>query len=88
MDTDDYLSESYFLFEEGNGENRISLDGIENFIFAPIQLPDEEVISKEEMEKINNVIQQLPPRCKHVFFLAKIERLSYKKRLLIYWIYL
>ena len=49
------------------------------FIFAPIQSPDEAMISKEEMEKINNAIQQLPPKCKHVFFLAKIEGLPYKE---------
>ena len=40
--------------------------------------PDEAMISREEMEKINNAIQQLPPKCKHVFFLAKIEGLPYK----------
>lgn len=79
LDTDDYLSESYFLFEEGNGKTELSLDGIGDFIFAPIQSPDEAMISKEEMEKINNAIQQLPPKCKHVFFLAKIEGLPYKE---------
>lgn len=61
------------------GKTELSLDGIGDFIFAPIQTPDEEMISKEEMEKINNAIQQLPPKCKHVFFLAKIEGLPYKE---------
>lgn len=61
------------------GKTELSLDGIGDFIFAPIQSPDEAMISKEEMEKINNAIQQLPPKCKHVFFLAKIEGLPYKE---------
>lgn len=68
---------SYLRKETGKTE--LSLDGIGDFIFAPIQSPDEAMISKEEMEKINNAIQQLPPKCKHVFFLAKIEGLPYKE---------
>ena len=68
---------SYLRKETGKTE--LSLDGIGDFIFAPIQSPDEEMISKEEMEKINDAIQQLPPKCKHVFFLAKIEGLPYKE---------
>lgn len=68
---------SYLRKETGKTE--LSLDGIGDFVFAPIQSPDEAMISKEEMEKINNAIQQLPPKCKHVFFLAKIEGLPYKE---------
>ena len=60
------------------GKNEMSFDGIEEFVFAPVQSPDEEMISKEEMQKINNAIQQLPPKCKHVFFLAKMDGLPYK----------
>ena len=36
-----------------------------------------EIISKEEIQEINNAIEQLPAKCKHVFFLAKIEGLPY-----------
>lgn len=60
------------------GKTDLLLDDIGDFIFDPIQSPDEEMISKEEMKKINDAIQQLPPKCKHVFFLAKIEGLPYK----------
>ena len=61
------------------GKTDLLLDDIGDFIFDPIQSPDEEMISKEEMDKINDAIQQLPPKCKHVFFLAKIEGLPYKE---------
>ncbi|MDR1715823.1 MAG: RNA polymerase sigma-70 factor [Prevotella sp.] len=44
-----------------------------------LQTPDEQIISREEMEQINRIIQSLPPRCKQVFVLAKIERLPYKE---------
>lgn len=59
------------------GKNDLSFDEIENFAFEPVQSPDEEIISKEEIQEINNAIEQLPAKCKHVFFLAKIEGLPY-----------
>lgn len=61
------------------GKSELSFDEIGDFVFEPVQSPDEEMISKEEMAKINNAIQQLPPKCKHVFFLAKMEGLPYKE---------
>lgn len=78
MDTNNNLSEGSFLSEKREGKGRFIACDIGDFIFAPIQSPDEAMISREEMEKINNAIQQLPPKCKHVFFLAKIEGLPYK----------
>ena len=67
---------SYLRKEKGKAD--LLLDDIGDFIFALIQSPDEAMISREEIEKINNAIQQLPPKCKHVFFLATIEGLPYK----------
>ena len=37
------------------------------------------MISREEIAKINQAIAALPPKCKEVFVLAKIEKLPYKK---------
>lgn len=54
-------------------------DEIEDFHFSPLQSPEEELISKEEIARINKIIDGLPTRCKHVFFLAKMERFSYKE---------
>lgn len=59
------------------GKNALSFDEIDDFFFEPVQTPDEEIISKEEVAKINCAIEKLPPKCKHVFFLAKIEGLPY-----------
>lgn len=50
----------------------------EQTIPADLQTPDERLISQEEMERINSIINKLPPRCKQVFVLAKIEKLLYK----------
>ena len=35
--------------------------------------------SREEIAQINHLIQTLPPKCKMVFVLAKMERLPYKE---------
>ena len=48
-------------------------------ITGNLQTPDEEIISREEIAQINRLIQTLPPKCKMVFILAKIERLPYKE---------
>lgn len=44
-----------------------------------LQAPDERLISREEMDRINAIINKLPPRCRQVFILAKIEKLLYKE---------
>ena len=51
-----------------------SFDDIEDFIFEPVQSPAEEMISKEEMAKINDAIQQLPPKCKHEMCIRDRQR--------------
>ncbi len=58
-------------------KKNVSFDEIDQYVFEPIQSPDVEIISQEEVDRINKAIEQLPPKCKHVFFLAKIERLPY-----------
>jgi RNA polymerase sigma-70 factor (family 1) len=57
----------------------VSYELIEDFKMSPIESPDEEIINKEEIEAINKAIQKLPPKCKHVFYLAKIEKIPYKE---------
>jgi RNA polymerase sigma-70 factor (ECF subfamily) len=68
-------SVSYLRKESGNCT--VSFEDIDHFEFESLQSPDLEIISKEEMNRINNAIGKLPPKCKHVFFLAKIEKLPY-----------
>lgn len=58
----------------------VSWDEISEFTMpVALQTPDEQMISKEEMEQINGIINNLPPKCRQVFVLAKIERLPYKE---------
>jgi RNA polymerase sigma-70 factor (family 1) len=47
------------------------------FQFPIIQSPIDNIISQEECNKLQRAIDMLPPKCRHVFFLAKIEEMSY-----------
>lgn len=55
----------------------VSLDDLENFTVSPLAAPDQSLISREELDALNNAIDSLPPKCRHVFYLAKIERMPY-----------
>ena len=50
-----------------------------NALPADLQTPDEQLVSREEIARINRVINSFPPRCRQVFVLAKIEKLPYKE---------
>lgn len=76
LQTITYRKSISYLRKE-TGKTTLSFDEIEDFTFEPVQSPDEELISKEEMQEINRAIEMLPAKSKHVFFLAKIERLPY-----------
>lgn len=58
---------------------RISLEEINEYCIPSIQSPDYDLISKEEIEQINQAISLLPPKCKLVFTLAKLHGLPYKE---------
>lgn len=59
--------------------SRVSLDDIENFTVSPVAAPDSELVSREEIDALNDAIASLPPKCRHVFFLAKIDGMPYKE---------
>ena len=73
-----------YLRKAENSSEIASWEEIDDFqIIGNLQTPDEEKKhsknSKEEIAQINSLIQTLPPKCKVVFALAKIERLPYKE---------
>lgn len=55
----------------------LSIDDLPDFFFPKNQSPLESIITKEERQELNKAIKYLLPRCKHVFFLAKIEQMPY-----------
>lgn len=77
---DDRLSEVHFRIAPAKipPHSAVPFDQIDEFYFLPVSAPDEEIVGREELETLNRAIAELPPRCKHVFSLAKIERLPYR----------
>ncbi len=67
------------LRHENTLPDQVSLDDLENFTVSPVSAPDEEMISREEIDTLNQAISELPPKCRHVFFLAKVDRMPYKE---------
>lgn len=67
-----------YLRKNDKYEN-ISFDDIEEFYFPPVEAPDTVMIEKEMLDRINRSIEKLPPKCKMVFTLAKIQGLRYKE---------
>lgn len=57
----------------------ISFDGIDDYWFVPAEESENEYIDKESLEQIHNAIEQLPPKCKLAFTLAKINGMRYKE---------
>lgn len=57
----------------------VNIDEMEYFNICPIESPDETIIKKEEIDKLYQAIEELPSKCKHVFFLAKINKIPYKE---------
>lgn len=57
----------------------VSFDEIDDYYIPSVQSPDYKIISQEEIRAINQAIDTLPPKCKEVFMLAKIENLPYKE---------
>lgn len=58
---------------------QVNIDDLENFNISPLVSPDESMIRQEEMDSLYRAIEELPSKCKHVFSLAKIDKLPYKE---------
>lgn len=69
-----------YLRKTDHPDDTFSWEEVDGFqIAGNLQTPDEQIISREEIAHINNLIRSLPPKCQTVFVLAKIERLPYKE---------
>lgn len=73
------MSLTRYRHDDTRDFSSLSIDDIEEFHHFPVVSPDEEYVSKEEVESINRAIEELPPKCRHVFTMAKLEKVSYKE---------
>jgi RNA polymerase sigma factor (sigma-70 family) len=64
------------LRKESHHKHDISLDMLPGFVFPDIQTSGTQEM-EEKYEKLKAAIEELPEKCKYVFFLAKIQKLPY-----------
>lgn len=62
-----------------NSWKEISLDTLEEYYTLPITGPETDEITEEILNQVNQAIDQLPPKCKIVFTLAKVQGMKYKE---------
>lgn len=65
-----------YLRSKSRARRELSLSD-DDFRFPVMQSPADSMISQEELGELQRAIDQLPPKCRHVFLLAKIEEMSY-----------
>ena len=69
--TQTQINRNYFY------EQMVSIEDISIDLAEYVYNPESELISKEEVLKINASIQTLPPRCRMILFLIRENKLSY-----------
>lgn len=74
-----YRKSISYLRKEKKRHLNVSMDEMTQFCFPVTETPADHMISVEEMRSLQLAIEALPPKCKHVFFLAKIERVPYQQ---------
>jgi len=57
----------------------VLLDEYNDFMFLPVDGPDNEDLNQEALTQIHKAIDALPPKCKLAFTLAKINGLKHKE---------
>lgn len=87
LEVRDLKSYLYILVRNGsishlrkmNGRKEICIDDIQEYHTLPVTGPETDDITDEILDQINKAIDQLPPKCKMVFTLAKIQGMKYKE---------
>lgn len=64
--------------DEIKRKNAVSLDDLEVDLGVDLICPETELINKELKSIIEQAIEDLPPRCKMIYKLAKVEQMKYK----------
>ena len=73
-----YRKSISYLRKEVKSNQEISFEELQNFSFPDMQTPMDDMLSREEIQCLNEAINSLPPKCKEIFILGCIEGLSYK----------
>lgn len=65
--------------DELKRKKAISLDELEVELSVDLICPETELINNELRAQIEKAIEDLPPRCKLIYKLAKVEKMKYKE---------
>lgn len=60
-------------------EKIVLLDEYSDFQFLPVSGPENDLIDREVIKEIHKAIENLPPKCRMAFTLAKINGLKHKE---------
>jgi RNA polymerase sigma-70 factor (family 1) len=67
------------IYRKNNKNEQVVLDESNFQLFGETETsPEDNCISKEEIDRMNNAIEELPSKCKMVFKLVREDRLKYK----------
>lgn len=66
-------------FRKAKNDKIVYLDEIKDYHFAKMENSDNEVIDDKALDQIYAAIDELPPKCKMAFSLAKINGLKHKE---------
>lgn len=83
----DLKSYLYILVRNGSisylrkisGRLEISIDDVKEFYSLPLIASENDDINEDILVQVNKAIDQLPPKCKMVFNLAKVHGMKYKE---------
>lgn len=60
-------------------KNQLNFEELQDFCFPHTITPVDSIISTEEHTMLHEAIEQLPPKCKRIFYMAKFEQLPYNE---------
>lgn len=72
-------NECLSYFRKTKNDKIVYLDEINDYHFIPVEGNENELIDTETIEQIYSAIEELPPKCKLAFTLAKINGLKHKE---------
>lgn len=66
-------------FRKAKNDKIIYFDEIKDYHFSLVESSENEILNEEIIEQIHAAIEELPPKCKLAFTLAKINGLKHKE---------
>jgi len=75
-------NQAYQAIKQKQGKRQLPVQGMDHVSdgdTAHNQNPEQAMISTEQVQQIEDLVNVLPPRCKEVFYLSRVEQFSYQQ---------